>query len=82
MPVIASNVGGIPEMVRDGLDGHLVVPGDPKLLSEAMNQVLTDRDEASALASNARDKVVQTLNTKLMAIRTGEMYHRTLECAQ
>lgn len=82
VPVVASNVGGIPEMVRDGLDGRLVPPGDPKALSDGLVQVLMDRRGASSLASNARERVVKTLSSKLMAIRTGEMYHKALECAR
>ncbi len=82
VPVVASKVGGIPEMVRDGLDGRLVPPGDPKALSEGLNQVLTDRKGAGRLACNARERTVETLNSKTMAIRTGEMYHKALEAAR
>lgn len=41
-PVVATNVGGIPEMVRDGLDGLLVPPDDALALSEKLASLLSD----------------------------------------
>ena len=43
-PVIASNVGGIPENVRDGVNGFLVSPGDEKGLAAAMEQLAASPD--------------------------------------
>ncbi len=42
-PVIASNVGGIPEIIENGYNGILVPPRDPKAISDAVNKVLEDR---------------------------------------
>jgi glycosyltransferase involved in cell wall biosynthesis len=41
-PVVGSDVGGIPFVVRDGVDGRLVPPGDPATLAAALAGVLTD----------------------------------------
>ena len=41
-PVVASRVGGVPELVRDGIDGILVEPGDVRGLAEALIRLLTD----------------------------------------
>ena len=40
VPVVASRTGGIPQQLRDGLDGTLVEPGDPRALAEALCAVL------------------------------------------
>ena len=56
IPVIGSNVGGIPEIVRDGVNGFLVPPHDAKALADRVQQIFDDgellmRMKAQALAS-------------------------------
>jgi glycosyltransferase involved in cell wall biosynthesis len=43
-PVLASQVGGIPEIIRHGEDGYLVPPGDPQRLAEAIARLYADTD--------------------------------------
>jgi glycosyltransferase involved in cell wall biosynthesis len=54
MPVIASRLSGIPELVRDGETGLLVEPGDPEALADAFRNLLADPDAAIARARNGR----------------------------
>jgi glycosyltransferase involved in cell wall biosynthesis len=51
-PVIATAVGGVPEVVRDGENGLLVVPGDPEALAQAIARLFGD-DELRATLSEA-----------------------------
>lgn len=53
-PVVATAVGGLPEVVTDGHDGALVPPGRPDALADAVVRVLARRDE---LGANAADSV-------------------------
>jgi len=54
-PVVATRVGGIPEIVRDGETGLLVPPEDPAALAEAVLTLIADRDLAARLgAAGAR----------------------------
>jgi len=53
-PVVASRVGGIPDLVQDDMNGLLVEPGDPDALADALMRVLTDRSLAERLASTAQ----------------------------
>jgi glycosyltransferase involved in cell wall biosynthesis len=52
-PVVASRVGGIPDLVQDGANGLLVEPGDIAALGDALVRVLTDRELAERLGSGA-----------------------------
>jgi len=53
-PVVASRVGGIPDLVVHDVNGLLVEPGDTEGLADALVRVLSDRDLAQRLASNAQ----------------------------
>jgi glycosyltransferase involved in cell wall biosynthesis len=53
-PVVASRVGGIPDLVEHDVNGLLVEPGDTEGLAEALVRVLSDRELAQRLASNAQ----------------------------
>jgi glycosyltransferase involved in cell wall biosynthesis len=54
LPVVATNVGGVPDIVRDGVDGILVPAGRPDLLARALEQLCEDRDLLWRLAEGAR----------------------------
>ena len=47
-PVVATRVGGLAEVVEDGVTGRLVAPGDPAALASAVTEVLARRDEMGA----------------------------------
>lgn len=57
-PVVAAAVGGIPEMVCDGVNGLLHTAGDPVLLADRLAALASDRDRLNRLASQARPSVV------------------------
>jgi ABC-type polysaccharide/polyol phosphate transport system ATPase subunit/glycosyltransferase involved in cell wall biosynthesis len=57
LPVVASDVHGIPELVRDGSEGVLVAAGNEAQLAEALRRVLGDRGWARALGTAARQRV-------------------------
>jgi glycosyltransferase involved in cell wall biosynthesis len=54
-PVVGSRAGGIPFVIRDGVDGVLVPPGDPVALAEALSTVLTDPALAARLGRAGRE---------------------------
>jgi glycosyltransferase involved in cell wall biosynthesis len=58
-PVVASRVGGIIEIVRDGLDGCLVSAGDPSALAEALRSLFLNRNLWETMSRNARQRFLE-----------------------
>jgi glycosyltransferase involved in cell wall biosynthesis len=59
VPVVASNVGGIPEQVSDGIEGLLVPPGDDRALANACQRILADRALGARIAAAAGHRLRQ-----------------------
>lgn len=53
-PVIGSRVGGIPELIEDGVSGFLVAPGDEEMLADKISWLFENRDQATAMGLAAR----------------------------
>jgi glycosyltransferase involved in cell wall biosynthesis len=68
-PVIASTVGGVPEIVVDGETGFLVPPGDVLALRERIAQLMHDDGLAKRMGDNARDHVLAQFTWEKVAER-------------
>ena len=73
-PVVASRVGGIPEVVEDGKAGLLVPPKSPTALAEAIGRLWVDRDLARRLGEYGRDHVVPRFQWDALADRLDALY--------
>jgi glycosyltransferase involved in cell wall biosynthesis len=73
-PVIASRVGGVPEIVEDGVTGFLVPPGDVFALRDRLAQVLGDSALAQRLGRRAREVVCERFTWRAVAERCLEAY--------
>ena len=58
LPVVATDVGGIPEILEDGQTGLLVPPDDPSALADALLRVLTNDDFARSAGRRLHDRVL------------------------
>jgi len=74
LPVVATAVGGVPEVVSDGQTGILVPPRQPKLLAQAIVRLLVDPDLARAMGAAGRNRVEALFDAKVMAERTVAVY--------
>jgi glycosyltransferase involved in cell wall biosynthesis len=74
VPCIASSVGGIPSMVRDGIDGLLYGPNDVYSLAGRIAAIEADPSLAASLGNNARERAQQRHNPEAIAKATMEMY--------
>lgn len=57
IPIVASNIGGVPDSVSDGENGLLVPPGDPEALADAIIYLLENEDVGKRMGKNGRTKV-------------------------
>jgi glycosyltransferase involved in cell wall biosynthesis len=73
-PVVASNVGGIPEMIHDGETGLLVPPHDPQALAGAIVRLLRDHQLADTLGRAGHDLVHDRFCVELMVKAVQELY--------
>jgi glycosyltransferase involved in cell wall biosynthesis len=74
LPVIASRVGGIPEMIRDKQDGCLFEPGNPLALADGVIKLLSDRALADRIGKSARNRTLDEFSAARMAAMTSEAY--------
>jgi len=74
LPVVATNMGGLPEMVTEGGTGLLVGYGSVAALSSALVRVLTDRAEARQMGAKGREKVERMFTWRGVVERVSEAY--------
>jgi glycosyltransferase involved in cell wall biosynthesis len=79
LPVVASNVGGIPEVVRAGVNGRLVQPDDSDGLAEAVLSLMDDPAAAAALGRAARADVERHYTIDRMVERFEQLYLAEIE---
>ncbi len=77
-PVIASNVGGLGEMIRHEQDGLLVPPRDVRALADAIIQLLSDPQKHRQMQAAAVNRCQQDLNWSNIAAQTVEVYKHAI----
>lgn len=82
-PVVATNFGGLPDIVQDRESGRLVPVGDPTALAEAIGALLADPERAHAYATEGRRRCLERFTpelhvTRLLAVYDAVLAGRTL----
>lgn len=80
-PVVATRVGGTPDLLGDEARGLLVAPGDPQALAQAVLQVLGRPDEAAARADAGRAFVLERHTTRRLVDDVDRLYRELLAAA-
>jgi glycosyltransferase involved in cell wall biosynthesis len=73
-PVVATNVDGTPEVVRDGHSGRLVPPADPAALARALCDVLRDPEQARRMGQAGRELVLERFDLGRQVEATARVY--------
>ena len=79
LPVVATDVGGIPEIIREGIEGLLVKPGNAEDLAEKISYMIENKKEAEYMALEGRKKVEKRFNSHIMAEKTLGVYEKIIE---
>ncbi|WP_341351287.1 glycosyltransferase family 4 protein [Nocardioides convexus] len=80
-PVVATRVGGVPEIVRHGVDGFLVDPGQPEQIRSALGWLAADLPLRRAMSVSARRRVLERFGAERMVEDLLGVYARTTACA-
>lgn len=78
VPVVSTDVGGMPEAITDGVEGLLVPPRDPRALADAIWAVASDPDRRAALATAALARSAQ-FDSATVTAHIEAAYQRVLE---
>jgi len=82
VPVIASNVGGVPDLVEDGVTGLLTNPDLPSTMPIALEKILSDKDLALRLAKGGRKQALARYHPNVIATRHVEIYREVLSASK
>ena len=78
VPVVATNVGGIPELIKDNETGMLVPSENPDKLADAVNELLSDKQKAKRLANNGNTFVKNNMTWDIILPKYIQFYEDLL----
>jgi glycosyltransferase involved in cell wall biosynthesis len=73
LPVVASDVGGIPELIKNGENGLLVTPADPVSLAAAIQQMAENPEKSMRMGQAGRERVEKNFTLEEKILRTEEL---------
>jgi glycosyltransferase involved in cell wall biosynthesis len=80
-PIVATRVGGVPDLIEDGVHGLLVDPGDDTALAAAIRRMLADPEAARRMGEAAQERRRHEFTVELMVRRFEALYERLAQGA-
>ena len=77
-PVVAYEVGGVPDVVREGVDGFLVEPGSTSGMAERLAQLAADRELGRRLGEAGRERVLERYGVGRLLDDVDQLYRETI----
>jgi glycosyltransferase involved in cell wall biosynthesis len=77
-PVVATRVGGVPDVIRDGVDGHLVEAGDIDGLTDRLADLAADPEGARRMGAAGRERVLERYSVDRLIDDVDALYRRLL----
>jgi len=81
LPVVASRVGGLPELVTEGVTGYLVEPRNSSALAQAILQMIGEPEEARKMGQQGRALACRVFSNEAMVTNTCKVYGQVLASA-
>jgi glycosyltransferase involved in cell wall biosynthesis len=81
-PVVASNAGGLPEVIEHGVSGYLLPVGDVEGMAAAGIRLLTDEAHHAEIVAAARDRTIREFSSEAVVSRYEQEYLRVIEGAR
>jgi glycosyltransferase involved in cell wall biosynthesis len=78
LPVVATSVGAVTEMVDDGEEGIVVPPGDGQALAEALDKLAWSADLRRTMGGRGRQRVEESFRPELMMEKLEALYEHVL----
>ncbi|MCP4697516.1 MAG: glycosyltransferase family 4 protein, partial [Gammaproteobacteria bacterium] len=78
VPIVATNVGGIPEIVHNGMNGYLVASGDSLMIAKRVQDLLQDTDKAHRFGVAGQSIVASHFTVEAMVSGNLKVYHEVL----
>ncbi len=79
VPVVATNIGGIPELITDNVNGVLIPPNDEGRLLDAINSLLEDKEKAAKLADAGYEFVTKNLTWEVLLPKYIKFYENLVK---
>ena len=76
--IVSTDVGGLPELIDDNIDGLLIKPRYPKAMAEKILQLINDVELRNSLGKKARKKVEENFSWSKIAGKREIIYHKVL----